>query len=67
MEARLRAEEVARVEARTRQEAEIQSQEMERQVLGLQEKNQELIVEVQRLTQLLHQKPKVKACTNTDN
>ena len=58
-EARLHAEEEARVEARARQEAELLSQEMERQVVGLQSRNQELVAEVKRLTHLLLQKPTV--------
>ena len=59
MEARLLAEEAARTEARTRQAAEIQSREMEREIVELQGTNQELVSEVQRLTHLLNQKPKV--------
>ena len=60
MEARLRAEEMVRVEAQARHAAEHQSQEMEREMVGLQDKNQELTAEVQRLTHLLHQKPTVR-------
>ena len=60
MEARLQAEELARVEARARQVAEQQSQESQRDVVELQGKNQELVIKVQRLTHLLHQKPKVR-------
>ena len=59
IEARLRAEEVARVEAQARQVAETQNQEMEREVADLQGKNQELNSEIERLTHLLNQKPKV--------
>lgn len=59
IEARLRAEEMARVEGQARQVAETQNQEMEREVVDLQGKNQELISEVERLTDLLNQKPKV--------
>lgn len=59
MEARLQAEEMARAEARARQVAEQQSQEMEREIIELQGKNAELLTEMQRLTHLLHQKPKV--------
>ena len=62
MEARLRAEEVARVEARARREAEAVSQDMERLVVGLQGKNQELAEEVEHLNQLLQQKAKVYRC-----
>ena len=67
MEARLQAEELARTEARARQAAEHQSQEMEREVVGLQGKNLELDAEVQRLTELLHQKPKARStfCRST--
>ena len=61
MEARLRAEELARIEAQARQAAERQSQEMEREVVGLQSKNLELNAEVQRLTELLHQEPKARS------
>ena len=59
MEARLLAEEAARTEARARQAAEIQSREMEREIVELQGTNHELVSEVQRLTHLLNQKPKV--------
>ena len=73
-EARLRAEELARseargrqeaedlasVEARGRQEAELASQEIESQMAGLQGRNQELMAEVERLTHLLLKKPKVR-------
>ena len=60
MEARLQAEEQARIEAQARQAAERQRQEMEREVVGLQSKNLELNAEVQRLTELLHQEPKAR-------
>ena len=40
--------------------AENQSQEMESEVVKLQAKNQELVSEIDRLTNLLHQKPKVR-------
>lgn len=59
IEARLRAEEIARIEAQARQVAETQNQEMEREVVDLQGKNQELNSEIERLTHLLNQKPKV--------
>ena len=59
MEARLQAEELVRVEARARQEAEVVSQQMERQVATLQGTNQELMAEVERLTHLLLKKPTV--------
>lgn len=59
IEARLRAEEMARIEAQARQVAETQNQEMEREVVDLQGKNQELNSEIERLTHLLNQKPKV--------
>ena len=59
-EARLRAEELVREEVRGREEAEFASQEMERQMAGLQGRNQELVAEVERLTHLLLRKPTVK-------
>ncbi|CAI8022460.1 Dystrophin, isoform D [Geodia barretti] len=55
---RQEAEELASVEARGRQEAELASQEIERQMAGLQGRNQELMAEVERLTHLLLKKPK---------
>ena len=61
MEARLRAEELTRIEAQARQAAEHQSQKMEREVVGLQSKNLELNAEVQRLTELLHQEAKARS------
>jgi hypothetical protein len=56
-EARLQAEEAARVEARARQEAESQKREREREVAELEGRNRELVAEVERLTHLLVQKP----------
>lgn len=59
METRRQAEELARAESQARQETEALNREMERQVMGLQNRNTELVTEVERLTHLLLQKPKV--------
>lgn len=62
-EARQRAEEAARAEAEARRAAESQKQMMEREMEVLKGRNQELATEVEQLTQLLSQKPKVSTYT----
>lgn len=72
----MQAEETARAETEARRAAESQKQMMAREMEVLKGRNQELATEVEHLTQLLSQKPKVftytcminiQACINEES